>query len=157
MWYRLICFAIFVSIGIHHVWSYAKRVKLDPAASLVADIKAPAGAAIPSSQDATALGDLEPMTSVQKRIMTAVGAAMVLLIYGMIAWKWGLFEMQGLFAGLVLVIAILARMRAAWWIPWSTASAFLSRSFRAPFPPSECFSYKASSTFLSRREVVRPT
>jgi uncharacterized ion transporter superfamily protein YfcC len=42
--------------------------------------------------------------------MTAVGAAMVLLIYGMIVWKWGLFEMQGLFAGLVLVIAILARM-----------------------------------------------
>jgi len=110
MWYRLICFFIFVSIGIHHVWSYAKKVKRDPAASLVADVDVPAGAAIPSGQDAAALGDLAPMTSVQKRIMTAVGAAMVLLIYGMIVWKWGLFEMQGLFAGLVLVIAVLARM-----------------------------------------------
>jgi len=119
MWYRLICFVIFVSIGIHHVWSYAKRIKQDPAASLVADIEVPAGAAIPSSQEATGLADLAPMTSVQKRIMTAVGAAMALLIYGMIAWKWGLFEMQGLFAGLVLAIAILARMS-----PDKTATEF---------------------------------
>jgi len=119
MWFRLICFVVFVSVGIHHVWSYAKRVKLDPAASLVADIEVPAGAAIPSSQDATGLANLAPMTSVQKRIMSAVGAAMVLLIYGMIVWKWGLFEMQGLFAGLVLVIAILARMS-----PDKTATEF---------------------------------
>jgi len=119
MWFRLICFAIFVSIGIHHVWSYAKKVKLDPAASLVADIEVPVGAAIPSGQDAADLVDLAPMTGVQKQIMTAVGAAMVILIYGMIVWKWGLFEMQGLFAGLVLVIAILARMS-----PDKTATEF---------------------------------
>jgi uncharacterized ion transporter superfamily protein YfcC len=110
LWYRLICFFIFVGIGIHHVWSYAERVKQDPSASLVADIEVPAGAAIPSSQDATALSDLAPMTNVQRLIMTAVGIAMVLLIYGMIVWKWGLFEMQGLFAGLTLIIAFIARM-----------------------------------------------
>jgi uncharacterized ion transporter superfamily protein YfcC len=50
------------------------------------------------------------MTAVQKRIMAAIVAALVLLIYGMIVWKWGLFEMQGLFAGLTLVVAFLARM-----------------------------------------------
>ncbi len=119
MWYRLICFFVFVGIGIHHVWTYAKRIKQDPSASLVADIEVPAGAMIPRSQDATALGELAPMTNVQKRIMTAVGAAMVLLIYGMIVWKWGLFEMQGLFAGLILVIAMLARMS-----PDKTATEF---------------------------------
>jgi uncharacterized ion transporter superfamily protein YfcC len=110
MWFRLVCFVIFVSIGIHHVWTYAKRVKQDPSASLVADIDVPAGAAIPTNQDASALGDMAPMTNVQKRIMTAVGVGMVILVYGMIVRKWGLFEMQGLFAGLVIVIAILARM-----------------------------------------------
>jgi len=110
MWFRLICFVIFVSIGIHHVWKYAKKVKQDPSASLVADIEVPAGAAIPKDQDAMALSDLEPMTKVQRRIMTAVGLAMILLIYGMLVWKWGLFEMQGLFAGLTLAIAFIARM-----------------------------------------------
>jgi uncharacterized ion transporter superfamily protein YfcC len=110
MWYRLICLVVFVSIGIHHVWKYAKKVKQDPSKSLVADIEVPAGAAIPKNQSATALSDLKPMTKVQRMIMTAVGIAMALLIYGMIAWKWGLFEMQGLFAGLILVIAFIARM-----------------------------------------------
>jgi len=119
MWFRLVCFVVFVSMGIHHVWSYAKRVKQDPQASLVADIEVPAGAAIPKIQDATVLSGLAPMTNVQKRIIAAIGAAMVLLIYGMIIWKWGLFEMQGLFAGLVLVIAILARMS-----PDQTATEF---------------------------------
>ena len=119
MWFRLICFVVFVSIGIHHVWTYAQRVKLDPSSSLVADIEVPAGAAIPKIQDATVLSGLAPLTSVQKRILLAIGAAMSLLIYGMIVWKWGLFEMQGLFAGLVIVIAMLARMS-----PDKTATEF---------------------------------
>jgi len=119
MWFRLICFVIFVSIGIHHVWTYAQRVKLDPSSSLVADIEVPAGAAIPKIQDATLLSGLAPLTNVQKRILLAIGAAMVLLMYGMLVWKWGLFEMQGLFAGLVLVIAILAGMS-----PDKTATEF---------------------------------
>ena len=110
MWYRLICFVVFVSIGIHHVWSYAKRVGNDPSTSLVADIDVPAGAAIPNDQESASLHNLPPMTRTQKLIMSAIGLAMILLVYGMIVWKWGLFEMQGLFAGLTLVIAIIARM-----------------------------------------------
>ena len=119
LWYRLICFFVFVSIGIHHVWSYAKRIKQDPSASLVADIEVPAGAAIPSRQDATVLENMAPMTNVQKLIMASIGVAMVVLIYGMIVWKWGLFEMQGLFAGLTILIAIIARMS-----PDKTATEF---------------------------------
>jgi len=110
MWYRLICFVVFVAIGIHHVWSYAKRVKLDPTFSYVADVEVPAGAAIPTDQDASVLKDMPAMTKVQKSILIAIGIGVVLLMYGMIVWKWGLFEMQGLFAGLTLVIAIVARM-----------------------------------------------
>ncbi|MDA0680830.1 MAG: TIGR00366 family protein [Proteobacteria bacterium] len=119
LWYRLICFFIFVGIGIHHVWSYAKRVGNDPSKSLVADIDVPAGAAIPRDQSPAALDDLPPMTKVQKLIMTAIVVAMVMLIYGMTVWKWGLFEMQGLFAGLTLIIAVIARMS-----PDETATEF---------------------------------
>jgi len=110
MWFRLVCFVVFVGMGIHHVWSYAKKVKQDASASLVADIEVPAGAAIPRDQDSAALSNLAPMTGVQRMIMMAVGLAMILLIYGMIVWQWGLYEMQGLFAGLTLVIAFIARM-----------------------------------------------
>lgn len=119
LWYRLICFFVFVGIGIHHVWSYAKRVGNDPSASLVADIEVPAGAAIPSNQDAALLHDLAPMTRTQKLILSSIGIGMILLIYGMIAWSWGLNEMQGLFAGLTLVIAAIAGMS-----PNKTATEF---------------------------------
>lgn len=119
MWYRLICFVVFVGLGIHHVWSYAKRVGEDPSTSLVADVDVPAGAAIPSDEAAASLHDLPSMTRVQRLIMLAIGIAMAILIYGMIAWKWGLFEMQGLFAGLTLVIAAVARMS-----PNDTATEF---------------------------------
>ena len=37
LWFRLALMAVFLPIGIHHVWSYAKKVGRDPSASLVAD------------------------------------------------------------------------------------------------------------------------
>ena len=110
LWYRLVLFFIFVPMGIHHVWSYAKKVGHDPAASLVADVSVPDGAAIPRDQNEHALRDQAPMTAKQKLIMTAIGIAMFVLVFGMSLWHWGLFEMQGVFVALTLVIALIARM-----------------------------------------------
>jgi uncharacterized ion transporter superfamily protein YfcC len=110
LWYRLVLFFIFVPIGIHHVWSYAKKVGRDPAASLVADVSVPDGAAIPRDQNEHALRDQAPMTAKQKLIMTAIGIAMFVLVFGMSLWHWGLFEMQGVFVALTLIIALIARM-----------------------------------------------
>jgi len=110
LWYRLVLFAVFVPIGIHHVWSYAKNVGRDPAASLVADVSAPDGLSIPSRDDAEAMGDHAPLTAVQKLILAAAGVAMAILIFGMSMWHWGLDEMQGVFVALTLIIAVIARM-----------------------------------------------
>ncbi len=110
LWYRLVLFFVFVPIGIHHVWSYAKKVKRDPAASLVADASIPDGLSIPSHENAETMGDQASMTGKQKLILIAVGSAMVLLIFGMGMWKWGLNEMQGVFVALTLIIAVIARI-----------------------------------------------
>jgi uncharacterized ion transporter superfamily protein YfcC len=110
LWYRLVLFVIFVPIGIHHVWSYAKKVGRNPAASLVADVSVPDGVSIPSREKAEAMGDQAPMTAKQKLILAIVGSAMVLLVFGMSMWHWGLNEMQGVFVALTLIIAIIARM-----------------------------------------------
>ena len=110
LWYRLVLFFVFVPIGIHHIWSYAKKVGRDPAASLVADVKPPEGLSIPSRKDAEAMGDLAPMTGTQKLILSALGIAMVILISGMSMWHWGLDEMQAVFVALTIIIAIIARM-----------------------------------------------
>jgi len=110
LWYRLVLFFVFVPIGIHHVWSYAKKVSRDPSASLVADVSVPDGLSIPSRENAEAMGDQAPLTSKQKLILAVVGSAMVLLVFGMSTWHWGLDEMQGVFVALTLIIAVIARM-----------------------------------------------
>jgi uncharacterized ion transporter superfamily protein YfcC len=56
------------------------------------------------------MGDLAPMTGTQKLILSALGIAMVILIFGMSMWHWGLNEMQGVFVALTIIIAIIARM-----------------------------------------------
>ncbi len=110
LWYRLVLFVIFVPIGIHHVWSYAKKVGRDPAASLVADVSVPEGLSIPSRENAEAMGQQAPLTGKQSLILAIVGSAMALLIFGMSTWKWGLNEMQAVFVALTLIIAIIARI-----------------------------------------------
>ncbi len=110
LWYRLVMIAIFVPIGIHHVWSYAKKVGRDPAASLLADVNAPNGKSIASGGDGEAAADHPPMTTTHKLVLTVVGIAMVVLVYGLIRLDWYLDEMQGVFIALTLIIAIIARM-----------------------------------------------
>jgi uncharacterized ion transporter superfamily protein YfcC len=111
LWYRLVLFVIFVPIGIHHVWAYAKKVGRDPTASLVADVSVPEGVSIPSRESAEAMRDQAPMSAKLKLILTVVGVALALLIFGMSMWRWGLDEMQGVFVALTLIIAIIARIR----------------------------------------------
>ncbi|MEE9597500.1 MAG: hypothetical protein V3V96_12055, partial [Acidiferrobacterales bacterium] len=111
LWYRLVMMAIFVPIGIHHVWSYAKKVGRDPAASLVADISVPDEASISGGGNAEVGADHAPMTTTHKLILAVVGIAMVFLVYGLIKLGWYLDEMQGVFIALTLIIAIIARIR----------------------------------------------
>jgi len=110
LWYRVLLFFVFVSIGIHHVWSYARKVKRDPSASLVADIPVPEGLSIPTREKADAMSEQAPMTGKQKLIMATVSLAMVLLIYGMTDWGWGLNHMQGVFVAVTLIIGVIARI-----------------------------------------------
>jgi uncharacterized ion transporter superfamily protein YfcC len=110
LWFRLALAAVFIPIGVHHVWSYAKKVGRDPAASLIADVDVPDGASISGSESPDAMADHPPPTTTQKLILASVGLAMFLLVYGLSQWDWYLDELQGVFVALTLVIAIIARM-----------------------------------------------
>ena len=119
LWYRLVLVLVFLPIGIHHVWSYAKKVGRDPAASLVADVSAPEGMSISSGRDGEAGADHPPMTTTHKLVLAAVGIALVLLVYGLSQWHWYLVEMGAVFIALTVVMAIIARVS-----PDRTAVAF---------------------------------
>ena len=110
LWYRAVLMVVFLPIGIHHLWSYAKKVKRDPSASLVADIDVPEGMSISSGQDGVAAADHDPMTTSHKLVLVAVGVALALLVYGLSEWQWYLVEMGAVFVALTVVMAIIARL-----------------------------------------------
>jgi len=107
LWYRMALLVVFLPIGIHHVWSYAKKVGRDPSTSLVADVSAPDGVSGSSGRDGA---DHPPMTTPHKLVLSAVGIALVLLVYGLSEWHWYLVEMGAVFLALTVVMAIIARM-----------------------------------------------
>jgi uncharacterized ion transporter superfamily protein YfcC len=108
LWYRAVLMVVFLPIGIHHLWSYAKKVERDPAASLVADVVVPEGMSISSGKDGEAPADHPPMTTTHKLVLAALGMALALLVYGLSEWQWYLVEMGAVFVALTVVMAAIA-------------------------------------------------
>ena len=102
--YRLAISVVFLAIGFHHVWSYAKRVKGDPSASLVADVE----------PDPHLTSKEHPvLTRTHVAILLITAAAIVVLVYGLSeasGWHWYVKEMGAMFLGLAVVLMLLSRM-----------------------------------------------
>ena len=90
--YRLALFVPFVAIGVHHVWSYARKVQKDPDASLMKGIE-PLHA--PPSE-------YPPLDRRRMVLLLAALAALGLMIWGISTQGWYLVELGALFIGLAL-------------------------------------------------------
>jgi uncharacterized ion transporter superfamily protein YfcC len=117
IWYRIALLFVFLPIGIHHVWAYAKKVGKDPSESLLWEIGSGdepgsmAGDGVLAGPNGGGQPQGQPrMTSTHKWVLAAVVASLLLLIYGLSRWHWYLVEMGGLFVALAIVLAIIARM-----------------------------------------------
>ena len=99
--YRIILGVVFLAIGIHHVLSYARRVKADPAKSLVADIE--------PDPAHTRVKDV-PMTLSHYYAIGAIGLSIVLIVWGIKFYDWYLVEMGAVFLGLTLVLGAVSRI-----------------------------------------------
>ena len=100
--YRLVWYLPFVLIGVHHVWSYAKRVQADPAQSLVADI-----------EEAQPPEHVEPppMSGTRLTVLLTTLAALLLLVWGITQRGWYLTELSALFVALTIVVGCIARLK----------------------------------------------
>lgn len=99
--YRLVLFVIFLAVGVHHVWRYAVGVQRDPSRSLVADVE----------ETAPPAPDTHPhFTGTHQVVLVIMGLTIVLLVIGIKLWGWYLHEMGGLFLGLCVLLAVVARM-----------------------------------------------
>jgi uncharacterized ion transporter superfamily protein YfcC len=107
IWFRVVLLLVFLPVGIHHVWSYAKKVGADPGASLVAGVDQADSGALATSE---AAADHPPMTAAHKRVLFVLFAVLAVLVYGLSQWHWYLVEMGALFVGLTIVLAVMSRM-----------------------------------------------
>ena len=101
MGYRLAIFVPFVALGIHHVWSYAQKVKADPSKSLVADIE---------PDPAWKVEGHPSFSSLHGFVVALVVATIALIVWGLTFWHWYVIEMGAVFTGLALILAIVARI-----------------------------------------------
>ena len=99
--FRLLLMLVFVPIGVHHLWSYARRIKADPSRSLVADIEPP-----PLDRPHEAA----PMTPTHKVVLGTVMLALAGLVWGLAREGWYLVEMSAMFLALTVVLAAIARI-----------------------------------------------
>ena len=99
--FRALIFPVFLAIGIHHVWAYARRVRARPESSLVYGIQS----AQPPEPEA-----LPDMTRARLSVLLATLAALTLLVWGIIVHAWYLTELGAVFIGLSIVVALISRM-----------------------------------------------
>lgn len=99
--FRNVLLLVFLPVGFHHVWSYARKIKAHPEKSLMAGIPVP-DIEIPNSS--------LHFTRAHMLVLGLVAACIALMVYGISLHDWYLHEMGGLFIGLAILLAIIGRM-----------------------------------------------
>ena len=99
--FRLLMFFPFFAIGYLHVLRYAKKIRENPQASLVADIPEAQPPAPPSS------GALDLR---QKWVLAVTVLALVVVVWGIKVHQWYFVELGGIFVALAITVGLLARM-----------------------------------------------
>ena len=115
---RMIILIVGTAIGIIFVMRYAARVKADPSASLVFDMKAENEERFQASTGDE--GGLQALTGAQKGVLVLFILAFAVMIFGVIPWEdlgiglptlfWWFPEMTGSFLLFAILIGLVARM-----------------------------------------------
>jgi uncharacterized ion transporter superfamily protein YfcC len=114
---RLVILLVGLAIGIWFVLRYADRVKRDPAASLVHDMKEDNEARFRATAGE---GDVQVLTGTHKVILAVFGLAFAVMMYGVIPWEdlgvglptlwWWFPEMTASFLLFAVVIGLIGRL-----------------------------------------------
>lgn len=103
MTFRIIMYAVMVSVSIFMVMRYAMKVKKNPLHSPMHDIDK-------KRTGIMSLEDLEEFNGTRKLILLIFLATIILLVVGVVEWGWYMNEIAALFLGMSMVVAIVSRM-----------------------------------------------
>jgi uncharacterized ion transporter superfamily protein YfcC len=97
--FRLAIFVPFVAIGVHHVWSYARRVQRDPNASLMIGVT--------EAQQQPA-ADYPSLTGRHLIVIALTAVALGAMVYGIPVRGWYLVELGAIWLALAIVAGLVA-------------------------------------------------
>lgn len=101
MAFRIAILVLFLLVGYHHVWRYAKKVKEDPSKSLVADIE----------PDPALHAKEHPELAARHLVILGVTAVGIgVLIWGLTLHHWYVQEMGAMFLGLTILLAVFGKL-----------------------------------------------
>ncbi len=103
MWFRIIIYACFVALAIFFVMRYALKVRKNPQLSSM-------HAYDQTREDSVDLDELPNFGGKEKAILIIFVLAIILLVFGVVKWKWYMDEIAALFLGMSFIVAIIARM-----------------------------------------------
>lgn len=103
--FRLAMTVVLVTVGVHHVLSYARRVRADPSRSLVADVE---------PDLSLKLQEHPKLTLRHGLILLLTTAAVVLIVYGLSTqlsdWHWYVEQMGAVFLALTILFCLIAKV-----------------------------------------------
>jgi uncharacterized ion transporter superfamily protein YfcC len=99
--FRLAMFLPFFAVGFWHVLRYARKIRANPAASLVADVDEA------QPPEPPPVGGL---TGRQKQVLALTVVTLAIVVWGIKQHQWYFIELGGVFLGLAVAVGLLARM-----------------------------------------------
>jgi uncharacterized ion transporter superfamily protein YfcC len=98
---RWVLLLLFLAVGFHHVYRYARKIQKDPSASLVADVDYSTGFEPPH--------DVK-LTGPRVAILAIFIIGLVGFVYGVKVYGWYITELNAIFLGIGGLAVILSRM-----------------------------------------------
>lgn len=104
LWYRIICFLVFFTIGAVFILKYARDVRKDPKKSILYGYKGEDRAEFNLNYEQ------QELTPTRKLILLVLFGGILLQIYGVIEYGWYTTEISALFLGLGIIAGLIAKM-----------------------------------------------
>lgn len=105
LWYRLICFGVYMLLTGFLIWRYTVKISKDPTLSPTYELDRHN-----QMGDPEAIMAYGPMNASKWLVLLATVGVLVLMVYGCIRWKWSYQHIAACFIGLAIIGGACAKM-----------------------------------------------
>ncbi|MBR5981653.1 MAG: YfcC family protein [Firmicutes bacterium] len=144
LWYRAICFGLYMVLTGFLIWRYTVKISKDPTASPMYDMDRETNLGDPE-----AIAAYGPMNLGKWLVLLATVASLVLMVCGSVYWKWGYQQLSATFIGLAIVGGACAKMS-----PSKIAKTFVDGAKSMVMVFFLVASARAISTILTQGKVL---